>query len=555
MKKRLTAILITLMLLAFAIPAYAVDSVQTLKPDVDPVIVNGNTLVPVRALAEWMGFPVKFEPNTQAVKVGDMQLYQNTGANSDSFTYPLILSIGKMKASVKGASKELEVPPIIWNGSTLIPLRFFSESLGAKLSWNGDTKEITFDYQGKKAKLVVPPQSDDTTASLEATVSPLIKTYQFEKTAMNGPLYKELEKSPTKYKDKPAYFFGQVFQAIEDSDGATLLLLDVNFGGTQQLVAVMSATSMNDVQEGDFVNVYGICSDPYTYITKSEYRNTVPALILTEYSKRKVTADSGTSATQQGADTDSSVGDFWAKKDLQQISINLKGDKLELVSPTPPTSDIQIKSIQIESYSLAVTAPVRYGTRDNNGIQFPFSSFTDKNGNVFPPKDKQLYFVKVVTQSSEITKFVQYDKNGVTKLDEEFGRHLNRLLEVASVQQGSLMLHFDTDRDFIISKVVVDGGYKSEPSKPLLVSRSTGNVSIQLSDLKDSGGNPLSAVDKKFWQTSHNVTVSTMYGDFTYSFDSVAISNTPRLNTADPTPFIKNDPPDDSKSRLNTAGN
>jgi len=88
----------------------------------------------------------------------------------------IILSIGNIKAYVAGVEKQVDPPPYIRNGSTLVPLRFIGESFGARIDWlpnlgNGtisillDGNNISLELRntiaivnGKNVKLLTPPE-------------------------------------------------------------------------------------------------------------------------------------------------------------------------------------------------------------------------------------------------------------------------------------------------------------------------------------------------------------------------------------------------------------
>ena len=61
----------------------------------------------------------------------------------------LELTIGQKEIKVDGVSREMDVSPVIINNRTLVPIRFISESLGAGVTWNGDTKKVTIIYDLK----------------------------------------------------------------------------------------------------------------------------------------------------------------------------------------------------------------------------------------------------------------------------------------------------------------------------------------------------------------------------------------------------------------------
>ncbi len=71
--------------------------------------------------------------------------------NEKRVTYKLenrvvVLWIGKKEALVNGNSVTLSVEPLIVSGKTLVPLRFISEALGATVQWVAETKTINIFY-------------------------------------------------------------------------------------------------------------------------------------------------------------------------------------------------------------------------------------------------------------------------------------------------------------------------------------------------------------------------------------------------------------------------
>lgn len=64
-------------------------------------------------------------------------------------TKKLELYVGKTTAYVNGASVKLDAPPVIQNGRTLVPVRFISEQMGAKVTWDRAKKQVTI-VQGSK---------------------------------------------------------------------------------------------------------------------------------------------------------------------------------------------------------------------------------------------------------------------------------------------------------------------------------------------------------------------------------------------------------------------
>ncbi|MBQ6553651.1 MAG: copper amine oxidase N-terminal domain-containing protein, partial [Firmicutes bacterium] len=98
--------------------------------DSEPYIENGTTRVPMRAIFEGLGASVDYDGETKTV----------TAQKGDT---KIELVIGSDNALVNGKENKLLVPAEIKNSRTMVPLRFVSEALGAKVDWDGETKTIT----------------------------------------------------------------------------------------------------------------------------------------------------------------------------------------------------------------------------------------------------------------------------------------------------------------------------------------------------------------------------------------------------------------------------
>lgn len=98
--------------------------------NVPPANMNGHVLVPLRGVFEALGAQVDYQPSTRTV----LAAKGNTN---------LRLQIGSATAYVNENPVVLEVPAQVILGSTLVPLRFVSEALGAQVSWNPATKTVS----------------------------------------------------------------------------------------------------------------------------------------------------------------------------------------------------------------------------------------------------------------------------------------------------------------------------------------------------------------------------------------------------------------------------
>jgi len=97
--------------------------------DQSPIIENGRTLVPLRAIFEAMGATVDWNGSTQIITVT---------MKSTTIT----MRIGNNIMTKNGQNLTLDVPPEIVNDRTLVPVRAIAESFGAIVNWDGDTKTV-----------------------------------------------------------------------------------------------------------------------------------------------------------------------------------------------------------------------------------------------------------------------------------------------------------------------------------------------------------------------------------------------------------------------------
>lgn len=103
---------------------------QQLNFKVAPVVVQGRTLVPLRAIFESLGVTVSWDDASRTV---------TATKNGVVITLP----VGKTEATKNGQPVTLDVPATIVDGSTMVPVRFVSESLGASVDWNATTRTVT----------------------------------------------------------------------------------------------------------------------------------------------------------------------------------------------------------------------------------------------------------------------------------------------------------------------------------------------------------------------------------------------------------------------------
>ena len=94
------------------------------------IIMENRTMVPFRAVFEELGADmIQWDKETKTI----------TGVKGDT---TIILSIGNNVCFVNGEPQTVEVPPVILNSSTLVPLSFISEKLGYHVGWHANSKTV-----------------------------------------------------------------------------------------------------------------------------------------------------------------------------------------------------------------------------------------------------------------------------------------------------------------------------------------------------------------------------------------------------------------------------
>jgi len=90
--------------------------------DVQPQLVSGRVLVPVRFIAEGLNAEVDWDASSRTVTIE---------ANDDV----IVLTIGSTSFTINGETQQMDVAPRLTGGRTLVPVRFIAEALGKCVDW------------------------------------------------------------------------------------------------------------------------------------------------------------------------------------------------------------------------------------------------------------------------------------------------------------------------------------------------------------------------------------------------------------------------------------
>ena len=160
-----------------SVPMRAADALsilingEALVTDPAPVIINGRTLVPLRAIFEAIDAEVEWDGETATV----------TGHKDETF---ITLVIGQKQAMRNGEAIPLDVPATILAGRTMVPLRFISEAFGAAVSYDPETSTVTIITETK-------PQPDNISVQaygIQSITTPVARSHMAEVTFKGTPL-------------------------------------------------------------------------------------------------------------------------------------------------------------------------------------------------------------------------------------------------------------------------------------------------------------------------------------------------------------------------------
>src|SRR5687768_9239628 len=141
---------------------------------VGPMRVGGRVLIPLRAVSESLGAEVEWNAATRTVsgKKGEREFQ---------------LPIGAPTATINGASRPLDVPAQILSGTTMVPLRFVAEALGAEVDWNAAAQRVVVRAPGGGGSTPTGRVSGDL-ISVQAAANPPTVTLRSEGIRQTYPL-------------------------------------------------------------------------------------------------------------------------------------------------------------------------------------------------------------------------------------------------------------------------------------------------------------------------------------------------------------------------------
>ncbi|MDQ6929797.1 MAG: copper amine oxidase N-terminal domain-containing protein [Candidatus Eremiobacteraeota bacterium] len=119
------------------------------------LVRGGTILIPLRSMFEQMGATVSYNAGSRTVDVSK--------PGSD-----VKVTVGKPEVVINGESRPLDVPPEIYQGHVVVPVRVISEGMGAYVQWVPEKKLVVVRY----VTATPPPPPSTTTPAPVSTPVP-----------------------------------------------------------------------------------------------------------------------------------------------------------------------------------------------------------------------------------------------------------------------------------------------------------------------------------------------------------------------------------------------
>ncbi|MBV9270965.1 MAG: copper amine oxidase N-terminal domain-containing protein [Candidatus Eremiobacteraeota bacterium] len=135
------------------------------KPDVlkqgrvlAALVRGGTVLIPLRSMFEQMGATVAWDPGSKTATVS------KPGSE-------VKVTVGRPEVTINGEARPLDVPPMMYQGSVLVPVRVISEGMGAYVQWVPDKRVVVVRY-APATPAPPPPAPGPSVTTAPATPTP-----------------------------------------------------------------------------------------------------------------------------------------------------------------------------------------------------------------------------------------------------------------------------------------------------------------------------------------------------------------------------------------------
>jgi hypothetical protein len=128
------------------------------------LVRGGTILIPLRSMFEQMGATVSYDAGSRTVDVSK--------AGSD-----VKVTVGKAEVVINGETRPLDVPPEIYQGHVVVPVRVISEGMGAYVLWVADRHLVVVRYVAVVPTPATPEPTPAPTLAPTPTPAPVKVPY------------------------------------------------------------------------------------------------------------------------------------------------------------------------------------------------------------------------------------------------------------------------------------------------------------------------------------------------------------------------------------------
>lgn len=152
-----------------------IDGRELISDDVNPIIVGGRTMVPLRAIGEGLGMQVEWLEELRVVRIFTSGIAAQTTlpplTDRNSMATPLIF--------IDDVQLPSDVDPMIIQNRTMVPIRAVSEYLGMKVEWDETARHVYIKTPEPPPAEPEMPAPETEPPKIEEPSLPEIPQYQY----------------------------------------------------------------------------------------------------------------------------------------------------------------------------------------------------------------------------------------------------------------------------------------------------------------------------------------------------------------------------------------
>jgi uncharacterized protein YkwD len=186
-------------------------------PDLSPspLVQSGSTYVPLRGIFERLNATLEWDESTRTVTIKK----QNTTVN---------LTIDSTKAYVNDKEVSLSQAPFIVGGSTYVPLRFISETFGAKVGWDNTSRIVNLDVDLGEPVNVMAVAMSKPKARMDSKMNPIREIVKKFGYSMNESMDYDFNYSSNVIKDNNGMEIATYTQSLVFEDNSSIYMKEIS---------------------------------------------------------------------------------------------------------------------------------------------------------------------------------------------------------------------------------------------------------------------------------------------------------------------------------------